>query len=77
MAKDIKMTKGSEEVIINENSIAKFERLGYKQKNGIDKVVIKPQPINPEFKTLVTLSEALSDIKTLNNGIIFSIYIPS
>ena len=35
MAKDIKMIKGSEEVIINENSIAKFERLGYKQTNGI------------------------------------------
>lgn len=50
MAKDIKMTKGSEEVIINENSIAKFERLGYKQKNGIDKVVVKPQPKKPEYK---------------------------
>ena len=49
MTKDIKMTKGSEEVIINENSIAKFERLGYKQKNGIDKVVVKSQPKKPEF----------------------------
>ena len=50
MAKDIKMIKGSEEVIINENSIAKFERLGYKQKNGIEKVVVKSQPKKPEFK---------------------------
>ena len=50
MAKDIKMTKGSEEVIINENSIAKFERLGYKQKNGIEKVVVKSQPKKPDYK---------------------------
>ena len=41
MAKDIKMTKGSEEVIVNENSVAKFEKLGYKTTNGNDKVVIK------------------------------------
>ena len=50
MTKDIKMTKGSEEVIINENSIAKFERLGYKQHNGIEKVVVKSQPKKPDFK---------------------------
>ena len=50
MAKDIKMTKGSEEVIINENSVAKFERLGYKQNHGIEKVVVKSQPKKPEFK---------------------------
>ena len=50
MAKDIKMTKGSEEITINENSIAKFERLGYKQNNGIEKVVVKSQPKKPEFK---------------------------
>ena len=56
MAKDIKMTKGSEEVIVNENSVAKFERLGYKTINGM-KVVIKGlqgkvniQPKKPEFK---------------------------
>jgi len=56
MAKDIKMTKGSEEVIVNENSVAKFERLGYKAINGM-KVVIKGsqgkvnmQPKKPEFK---------------------------
>ena len=56
MAKDIKMTKGSEEVIVNENSVDKFERLGYKAINGM-KVVIKGsqgkvniQPKKPEFK---------------------------
>ena len=56
MAKDIKMTKGSEEVIVNENSVAKFERLGYKTINGM-KVVIKGsqgkvniQPKKPETK---------------------------
>ena len=56
MAKDIKMTKGSEEVIVNENSVAKFEKLGYKTINGNDKVVIKGsqgkvniQPKKPEF----------------------------
>tara|TARA_R100001143_G_scaffold55662_1_gene51795 strand:- start:29 stop:214 length:186 start_codon:yes stop_codon:yes gene_type:complete len=56
MAKDIKMTKGSEEVIVNENSVAKFEKLGYKAINGM-KVVIKgsqgkvnTQPKKPEFK---------------------------
>ena len=56
MAKDIKMTKGSEEVIVKENSVAKFERLGYKTINGM-KVVIKGsqgkvniQPKKPEFK---------------------------
>ena len=56
MAKDIKMTKGSEEVIVNENSVAKFESLGYKTINGM-KVVIKGsqgkvniQPKKPEFK---------------------------
>jgi len=56
MAKDIKMSKGSEEVIVNENSVAKFERLGYKTINGM-KVVIKGsqgkvniQPKKPEFK---------------------------
>ena len=56
MAKDIKMTKGAEEVIVNENSVAKFERLGYKTINGM-KVVIKGsqgkvniQPKKPEFK---------------------------
>ena len=57
MAKDIKMSKGSEEVIVNENSVAKFEKLGYKTINGNNKVVIKGsqgkvnmQPKNPEFK---------------------------
>ena len=57
MAKDIKMSKGSEEVIVNENSVAKFEKLGYKTTNGNDKVVIKGsqgkvniQPKKPEFK---------------------------
>ena len=57
MAKDIKMTKGSEEVIVNENSVAKFEKLGYKTINGNNKVVIKGsqgkvnmQPKKPEFK---------------------------
>ena len=57
MAKDIKMTKGSEEVIVNENSVDKFERLGYKTINGNNKVVIKGsqgkvniQPKKPEFK---------------------------
>ena len=56
MAKDIKMSKGSEEVIVNENSVAKFERLGYKTINGM-KVVIKGsqgkvniQPKKPETK---------------------------
>ena len=56
MAKDIKMTKGAEEVIVNENSVAKFERLGYKTINGM-KVVIKGsqgkvniQPKKPETK---------------------------
>ena len=57
MAKDIKMKKGSDEVIVNENSVAKFERLGYKAINGNDKVVIKGaqgkvniQPKKPETK---------------------------
>ena len=57
MAKDIKMSKGSEEVIVNENSVAKFEKLGYKTINGNNKVVIKGsqgkvniQPKNPETK---------------------------
>ena len=57
MAKDIKMSKGSEEVIVNENSVANFEQLGYKTINGNNKVVIKGsqgkvniQPKKPEFK---------------------------
>ena len=57
MAKDVKMKKGSEEVIVNENSVAKFEKLGYKTINGNNKVVIKGsqgkvniQPKKPEFK---------------------------
>ena len=57
MAKDIKMKKGSDEVIVNENSIAKFEKLGYKKKNGNDKVVMTGsqgkeniQPKKPELK---------------------------
>ena len=50
MAKDIKIIKGSEELTINENSIAKFERLGYKQINVNEKVVVKSQPKKPEYK---------------------------
>ena len=57
MAKDIKMKKGLDEVIVNENSVAKFERLGYKAINGINKVEIKGsqgkvniQPKKPELK---------------------------
>lgn len=30
MAKDIKMVKGNDVIIINENNIAHYERLGYK-----------------------------------------------
>ena len=57
MAKDIKMKKGSDEVTVNENNVAKFEKLGYKAINGNDKVVIKGsqgkvniQPKKPETK---------------------------
>ena len=57
MAKDVKMKKGSDEVTVNENSVAKFERLGYKTINGNNKVVIKGsqgkvniQPKKPETK---------------------------
>ena len=57
MAKDVKMKKGSDEVTVNENNVAKFEKLGYKTTNGNDKVVIKGsqgkvniQPKKPETK---------------------------
>lgn len=30
MAKDIKLIKGSDEITINENNLAHYERLGYK-----------------------------------------------
>ena len=57
MAKDVKMKKGSDEVTVNENNVAKFEKLGYKAINGNDKVVIKGsqgkvniQPKKPETK---------------------------
>ena len=30
MAKDIKMFKGNDEIIINENNLAHYEKLGYK-----------------------------------------------
>ena len=30
MAKDIKMYKGNDEIIINENNLAHYEKLGYK-----------------------------------------------
>lgn len=30
MAKDIKLIKGSDEIIINENNLAHYEKLGYK-----------------------------------------------
>jgi len=57
MAKDIKMKKGSDEVTVNENNVAKFEKLGYKTINGNNKVVIKGsqgkvniQPKKPETK---------------------------
>ena len=30
MAKDIKMFKGSDEITINENNLAHYEKLGYK-----------------------------------------------
>ena len=57
MAKDVKMKKGSDEVTVNENNVAKFEKLGYKTINGNDKVVIKGsqgkvniQPKKPETK---------------------------
>lgn len=33
MAKDIKMYKGSDEIIINENNLAHYEKLGYKPAN--------------------------------------------
>jgi hypothetical protein len=33
MAKDIKMFKGSDEIIINENNLAHYEKLGYKPAN--------------------------------------------
>ena len=56
MAKDVKMKKGSDEVTVNENNVAKFEKLGYKAINGM-KVVIKGsqgkvniQPKKPETK---------------------------
>ena len=51
------MKKGSDEVTVNENNVAKFEKLGYKAINGNDKVVIKGsqgkvniQPKKPETK---------------------------
>ena len=57
MAKDVKMIKGSDKITVNENSVAKFERLGYKTINGNNKVVIKGShgkvhipPKKPEFK---------------------------
>lgn len=57
MAKDVKMKKGSDEVTVNENNVAKFEKLGYKTINGNNKVVIKGsqgkvniQPKKPETK---------------------------
>lgn len=33
MAKDIKMYKGSDEITINENNLAHYEKLGYKPAN--------------------------------------------
>ena len=60
MAKDVKMKKGSDEVIVNENSVAKFEKLGYKISSGNEKVVIKGtqgkvnmQPKKPQKPKLV------------------------
>mgnify|MGYP003135675187 CR=1 FL=1 len=50
MTKDIKMIKGSDEVIVNENSIAKFERLGYKTNDGSKKIVERTQFKKPEIK---------------------------
>ena len=37
MAKDIKVIKGKEEIIINETQLVNFEELGYKQINKQDK----------------------------------------
>mgnify|MGYP003141777842 FL=1 len=40
MAKDIKLKKGSDEITINENNLAHYEKLGYKP---ISKVKIKKE----------------------------------
>ena len=47
MAKDIKMQKGSDEITINENNLAHYEKLGYKpaDKKTITKEKKTWQPI--------------------------------
>lgn len=47
MAKDIKMYKGSDEITINENNLAHYEKLGYKPANTKTKTKEKKswQPI--------------------------------
>ena len=43
MAKDIKVIKGEDEIIINELQIENFEKLGYKQVNKQDKTKINKE----------------------------------
>jgi len=54
MAKDIKLIKGSDEITINENNLAHYEKLGYKPANT--KTIIKEkkswQPITEKKVSL-------------------------
>ena len=52
MAKDIKVIKGEDKIIINETQIENFEKLGYKQVNKQD----KPK-INKEKKAWQPITE--------------------
>ena len=57
MAKDIIMTKGSDIVCINPNSLDKFLKLGYVQEtsNGVQKKVeMKPRESKKEYNKPIT-----------------------
>lgn len=50
MAKDIKITNGKDTITINEDSLERFKKLGYKESSGEKKIEVKTQPKKPEYK---------------------------
>ena len=52
MAKDIKLYKGSSEIVINETNLEHFLRLGYKQEQET-----KPKKSNKDKKTWQHITE--------------------
>lgn len=60
MAKDIKLKKGSDEITINENNLAHYEKLGYKPISKQTKNTKEKKPWQPITEKKVSSKQDLT-----------------